>query len=884
MTTNDVLRPRKEEYFALQQGEIFRDTDSLFARLLALQWVLVISFAPWLSPNAWTVPPELNHPHVWVSVFLTGVICSLPLVLIWKWPGHSMTRHAVAVAQMFISGIFIDLTAGRLETYFYVFGSLAFLALYRDWRVLVTGSLVVIADHCLSGTFGPPAKFGFDAPDLGRALEQAGWVLLEDLFLLLSIHQSLREMHGVAARQAELEALTMAIDAKVALRTAEVVGNEENFRQLSASAPIGIYQTDPSGRCMYVNLRGTEISGLSEQESLGDGWIDALHPEDRKSVWQDWRRATRLGGDFEREYRIILPTQERRWVYIRAKAMRTTQSQFIGHVITTEDITESKRAEMELAQSRDAALELGRLKSGFLATMSHEIRTPMNAVIGMTELLLDTDLTTEQRDLARTVSSSADSLLTILNDIIDFSKIEAGKLSLQEEDFDLRQVVEDTLELLAENAHSKGLDLAGLLPPETPTHFRGDAGRIRQILTNLVANAIKFTESGEVFLHVTEEGSDPDQVTMRFQVSDTGIGIAPEAQSRLFQAFNQAEDTTTQRYGGSGLGLAICKHLVELMQGEIGLESQVSHGSLFWFTVKLKHPASLVRLPPRRNDSLTNLKVLVVDDNRTSARVLHYQLAAWRVRDEYASSAKEALGTLRTAASAKTPYRLAILDMEMPEMSGLALARVMQLDPVLSSTRKIILTSPGLRLEDQVMLEADISECLSKPVKESRLFDCLTRVIGETFLLPASRTRCQRVPPPFLNPVYGPLRILLAEDDPVNQKLVLLQLRKLGYEADMAVNGLEVLQASGVTPYDVIFMDCQMPEMGGCEASGKIRERESASRGQAKPHAHIVALTADAMEGDREKCLAAGMDDYLSKPTRIDGLSAALGRSRGALK
>ena len=884
MISNDALGPRKREYFASQQEKIFRHTDFLFARLLALQWVLVIAFAPWISPSTWIGTIGQHHRYLWVPAFLTAIVCTLPLILIWKWPGHSLTRQTVAIAQMFISGLFIDLTAGRLETYFYVFGSLALLALYRDWPVLVTGSLVVVADHLLSGVFGSPSTAGAYGPDLGRALERGGWILLEDLFLFLSIRQSLREMQGVATRQAELESLHMAIDSKVASRTAELVGNEENFRQLSASAPIGIYHTDTSGRCMYVNRRGTEISGLSEQQSLGDGWIDALHPEDRKSVWQYWRMVARLGTDFEREYRIILPTQERRWVYVRAKAMRTTQNQFIGHVITTEDITDAKRAEMELAQARDAALELGRLKSGFLATMSHEIRTPMNAVIGMTELLLDTDLTSEQRDLARTVSGSADLLLTILNDIVDFSKIEAGKLSLQEEDFDLRQVVEDTLELLAENAHSKGLDLAGIIPPKTPTYLRGDAGRIRQVLTNLLANAIKFTESGEVVVQVSEECRDPQQVTMRFQVSDTGIGIAREAQARLFQAFHQADDRTTQRYGGSGLGLAICKRLVELMQGEIGLESQVSRGSLFWFTVQLKHPAAPAGGRQRRLDHLTNLKVLVVDDNPTSGRVLHYQLAALSVRDEYASSAKEALRMLRIAASAHTPYRVAILDMQMPEMGGLALARVMQGDRSLSSTGKIILTSLGLHLEDNVMQEAGISECLSKPVKEARLFDCLTRVVGGTETLTVPRIRCAHVPPPLENPTHGPLRILLAEDDPVNQKLVLLQLQRLGYAADIAVNGLEVVQASGLRPYDVILMDCQMPEMGGYEASSKIRERESAMNAQGKWHTHIVALTADAMEGDRQKCLASGMDDYLSKPTRIDGLSAALGRSLKALK
>jgi two-component system sensor histidine kinase/response regulator len=881
MTKNDGLELRKQECFTSQQQSIYRHTDSLFARLLILQWFAAIAIAIWVSPRAWAGTTSQIHPHVWAAVFLGGVICSSPLLLIWKRPGHALTRHGVAIAQMFTSGLFIHLSGGRIETHFHIFGSLAFLAFYRDWRVLLTGSLVVAVDHLLRGVFWPDSVFGVQAPDLARALEHVGWVLFEDLFLCLAIRDSLDEMGHVAAHQAELEALNTAVESKVALRTAELAVSEEKFRQLSAAAPIGIYETDSAGRCIYVNRRWTEISGLSAQKSLGDGWIEALHPDDRKSVWKEWRNAARAGGDFEREYRIILPTQELRWAHARATALRATPSEYTGHVVTTEDITERKHAETELAQARDVALESARLKSDFLANMSHEIRTPMNAVMGMTDLLLDTDLTTEQREFGRTVRGSAETLLVILNDILDFSKIEAGKLSLEEEDFDLRQVIEDTLELLAENAHSKGLELAGLLPPNTPTQLRGDAGRIRQVLTNLLGNAIKFTNSGEVVVQVCEERRDSQHITMRFQVLDTGIGIAPEAQSQLFQAFAQAEGSTTRRYGGTGLGLAICKRLVELMEGEIGLESELSRGSLFWFTAKLKHPVAAISLKQRHRESLGDIKVLVVDDNRTNGRVLHYQLAALSMRDDYASSAEEALQMLRAAAAANMPYPLAILDMQMPAMGGLALARIMQSDPTLAGTRKVMLTSLGLRLQNHVMQDAGVSECLFKPVKEARLFDCLKRIMEEASPAAVGRisTDDAGFVPPTLIPIHGPLRILLAEDNPVNQKLVLLQLEKLGYRADIALNGLEVLSASEQTRYDIILMDCHMPEMGGYEASEKIRERELTPEGQAKPHTHIVALTADAMEGDREKCLAAGMDDYLSKPTRINDLSAALARS-----
>jgi two-component system, sensor histidine kinase and response regulator len=882
MTNHDALGLRKEVYFTSQQQSIYRRTDSLFAGLLIVQWLAAVAISIWISPREWAGTTSQIHPHVWASVFLGGIICSFPLLLIWKRPGRTLTRHTVAIAQMFASALFIHLAGGRIETHFHVFGSLAFLAFYRDWRVLLTGSLVVAADHLLRGAFWPDSVFGVHAPDLARAFEHVGWVVFEDIFLCLSIRESLREMRHVAAHQAELEALNIFVESKVTFRTAELAASEEKFRQLCAAAPVGIYQTDSSGHCLYVNHRWTEISGLSAPESLGDGWLKSLYPDDRKSVWQEWVIAAGSGADFECEYRVQLPTQELRWVSARAKALRTAPNEFTGHVVTAEDITERKRAETELARARDAALDSARRKSDFLAHMSHEIRTPMNAVLGMIELLIDTDLTSEQREFSRTVRDSAETLLAILDDILDFSKIEAGKLTLEEEDFDLRQVIEDTLELLAENAHSKGLELAGLLQPNTPTDLRGDSGRIRQVLTNLLGNAIKFTKSGEVVVYVSEERRNSHHLTLRFEVLDTGIGIAAEAQSQLFQDFAQAEGSTTRQYGGTGLGLAICKRLVEMMEGEIGFESELSRGSLFWFTAQLKHPVASISLKQRRVDWLRDIKVLVVDDNRTNGRVLHYQLAALSIRDDYASSAEEALQMLRAAAVSGTPYPLAILDMQMPVMGGLALARIMQSDPALSSTRKIMLTSLGLRLQNHVMRDAGIAECLFKPVKEAKLFDSLTRIMGETSLPARGRTAFASagMAPPSPIRVHGPLRILLAEDNPVHQKLVLLQLGKLGYRADTAVTGLEVLRAFEKTPYDVILMDCHMPEMGGCEASGKIRERESTLNGQTKLRTHIVALTADAMEGDREKCLAAGMDDYLSKPTRIDDLSGALARSR----
>ncbi|MBV8352582.1 MAG: response regulator [Verrucomicrobia bacterium] len=882
MTSSDSIDERAHEHFAAQQDSIYRHTDWLFARLLVFQWLAGIAAAQWIAPLAWAGTTSEIHPHVWAAIFLGGVICSFPVFLAWKMPGRALTRHTIAVGQMFTSALFIHLTGGRIETHFHVFGSLAFLAFYRDWRVLVTGSVVVVADHLLRGAFWPESVFGVHAVGVERALEHGGWVLFEDIFLVLSIRQSLREMRHVARHQAELETLNTAIESKVAIRTAELGASEERFRQLSATAPIGIYQTDSGGNCIYTNHCWTELSGLSLEQSLGDGWKQALHAGDRENVLRQWQLAAQAGQDFESEYRVTTTSGELRWVHARAKAIFTEQGQLVGHVGTVEDVTERKRAEIDLAEARDTALESTRLKSEFLANMSHEIRTPMNAIIGMTNLLLDTTLAPEQAEFARTVSFSAESLLTILNDILDFSKIEAGKLSFEQEDFDLRETIEDTLELLAENAHAKGLELVGLLQPGTSTHLRGDAGRIRQVLTNLVSNAIKFTETGEVVVRVSEEFRDASHITIRFEVCDTGIGIAPESQAQLFQAFTQADGSTTRKYGGTGLGLAICKRLVEMMQGDIGMESEPGHGSKFWFSIRLARPVAPITVTQPRFDSVANVNVLVVDDNATNGLVLHYQLAGWNMRDDHASSAEDALDMLRAAAASGDPYHVAILDMQMPGINGLTLARAMRSDPTLAGTKKIILTSLGSRLDAHTMQEAGISECLSKPVREARLLNCLTRILGSRCLPQQTPSvgKWASTTPASAALLSGPLRILLAEDNPVNQKVVLLQLKKLGYYAHTAANGAEVLSALEGTHYDLILMDCQMPEMEGYEASRRIRERERNLNSPQTPRIHIVALTANALEGDREKCLAAGMDDYLSKPIRIEELAASLARFR----
>ncbi len=528
----------------------------------------------------------------------------------------------------------------------------------------------------------------------------------------------------------------------------------------------------------------------------------------------------------------------------------------------------------ELATARDTALASGRAKADFLATMSHEIRTPTNGVLGMLGLLLDTELTAEQRDRASTAHKSAEALLSIINDILDFSKIEAGKLDLEALDFDVRTTLEDVTALLGERAAIKGLELACFVEPRTPRIVRGDPGRLRQILMNLVGNAIKFTSEGEIVIRTRLIEETADAVVLRFEVSDTGIGISEEAQTRLFAAFSQADTSTTRRYGGTGLGLAICRRLAALMGGEVGIQSREGEGSTFWATARFAAAAPASAPPP--GGALAGLSVLAVDDHRITRQMLAQLLSRWEMRHEVAEDGPRALESLRHAAKEGRPYDLAIIDRQMPGMDGVALAEAIGRDPCLAGTRLVLLTSMALRGPANDASVLGFAGSVPKPIRASALFDCLATIMGrKEGTTSAAGSGVSRATGRTLtnDRTVGRSRILVAEDNQINQQVAMGLLEQFGHHVDLVGNGREAVDAVLRLPYDLVFMDCQMPEMDGFEATAEIRRRER--NGNRLP---IVALTANAMQGDRERCYAAGMDDYVSKPISRDKLAEALAR------
>lgn len=652
------------------------------------------------------------------------------------------------------------------------------------------------------------------------------------------------------------------------------LGKSESKNKLLATiveqSSEAIWTKDLAGTVTSWNSGAAGMFGYPPSEALGR----ALNVEESTQD-EEQARARRLaaGEKFSYDARAVTKSGTTIDIQVSVAPLLDDANQCIGSIAVARDVTQHKRSEEALRLAREAAESASHAKSSFLARMSHEIRTPMNGVLGMTELLLETGLTSTQRKYAETVQRSGQNLLGIINDLLDFSKIEAGKLELEHVDMDLRRTIEDIVELLAERAHVKGLELACSIPASLVTHLRGDPLRLGQVLTNLVGNAIKFTEHGSVVIRVATLDESAKAVTMRFEVTDTGTGISPEAQARIFDEFAQADGSTTRKHGGSGLGLAISKQLVEMMGGSIHVESALGAGSTFWFTITFEKQAMQPGADPRCAPIglLTGVRALIVESSVVNRGILHAQMSNWEMTIRLAETPKQAIDLLAQAAARSVPYDIAVIDLGLPGADPLALARALRARADIANVRLVMLT----RRHSDVghARDAGFDACLVKPVRQTALYECLVNIMAGRPQEPAS-------PPAVSQPVNAVAptirgHILLVEDNLINQQVAVGILQIQGYSVTLANNGKEALDAHAQGAFDLILMDCHMPEMDGFDATMEIRRRERSGGGKRVP---IVALTANAMASDREECLNAGMDDHLSKPFSMQTMQEMLDR------
>jgi PAS domain S-box-containing protein len=633
----------------------------------------------------------------------------------------------------------------------------------------------------------------------------------------------------------------------------------KSYRHIIENATELIYRTDPRGCFTYVNPASVRITGFDEQELLGRHFLELVDPDyrDAASHFYQSQFLTRAPSTYF-EFPMVTRSGTRIWMGQNVLTV-ADGDRVLGYEGIARDITKRKGAEDELARARDAALQSARAKSEFLANVSHELRTPLNGVLGMTGLLLGTPLTPEQREYAGIIRSSGESLLAIVNDVLDLSRIEAGKMTIEPVDFDLDDLVESVLEQFAPRAAAKRIKFRSQMTENVVRALCGDSHRIRQVLLNLVGNAVKFTGRGEVTLTVMQPERLDSHVTMRFLVTDTGIGISPEAQQRLFTPFTQADGSTTRKYGGSGLGLAVSKQLAEALGGELGVISVEGEGSTFWFELTVqKQPDAENRVPQQLD--LSDYRALLVDPNDAHRLLIERHLASTRIQVDEVLSAASAM----TAAAGKA-YDVIVFDMQLHDDDGIGFARTIRGDPNLRNTKLLLLTGFGRRREDVLTFQgAGIDTFLLKPIRRTKLADALARLV----LSEAPARQSSSIPEPA---PPSRARVLVVEDNNVNQLVALGQLNRLGHDVVVAASGSEALQALGEGAFDIVLMDCQMPDMDGYEATRHVRLMDG-PRGRIP----IIAITAHALPGEREKCLAAGMNDYLPKPVSLDQLGAVI--------
>jgi PAS domain S-box-containing protein len=736
----------------------------------------------------------------------------------------------------------------------------------REQPTNVTSALVNLADTMKAEETRLLAERNQTLADVERTARSVA--ILGGLLALAFLGAAFATTRREAAARRAAETKLIKVNSLLEQRVSELAVSEERFRHAFEFAGVGMALVGLDGKWLRVNKAICEIVGYSEAELLERTFQDITHPDDIEAdlaFVRELMNGTRRYYQMEKRY--LHRDGHAVWIHLTASLVHDKAGKPLHFVSHVEDITERKRLEADLARARDDALAASRLKSEFLATMSHEIRTPMNGIIGMSALLMDTPLNPDQQEMGRVIQTSAESLLGIINDVLDFSKIESGKFRLDPIEFDLREVVEEALALLAPRAHEKHVELTCDFDRSLAALYWGDAGRIRQVIVNLVGNAIKFTNVGEVDVSVRRVREAGGRVAFRIEVRDTGIGIPAEVQGRLFQAFMQVDGSTTRRFGGTGLGLAICRQLVELMSGEIGFRSELGKGSTFWFGLELTVRSARVTVTSI-GALPAGIRVLVVDDSATNRRILLEQLAHLGLRPEAASDGPQALARMRTHTAGGEPFRLVLIDWDMPGMSSLQLASQIRADKALGSTPLILLSSTGPAADAAATAEIGFLASVTKPVREVALHRCLARVVGDWSDAPATGA-------PMVATAGGP-RLLLAEDNPTNQLIALRILNKLGYSVEIAGNGRLALERLARERFDAVLMDCEMPEMDGYETSRRIRAGQVPGLNS---HIPIIAVTASALPEDRQRCIDAGMDDFVAKPLRPHEVSAALRRA-----
>ncbi len=884
---------RCEKYFNDYQNQSHRRLNKVFVWLFLLQWVAGIATALWISPHTWEGLEKTTHPHIYVAIFM-GALCTFPPIwLLYRYPTHAFTRHTVAIAQMLWSALFIHLSAGRIETHFHIFGSLAFIAFYHHWQILLTASIVVALDHILRGYFYPESVYGLSSGVEWRWLEHIGWVGFESIFLFYFCIKRTKEFQLIAEKQAEANVLKEDLEKLAIERTNLLNETQENLHSVLENVPSLILRIDKEKRIEFAN---PQCKKLTTPASTGLHVTSLAIEEDRplfraclesastslKTQSCEIRMATKKNPEAYFECHIAPLKREQENPSFTLICIDITARKKVEKY--QEELTEEiKQKNEKLDHALTEAKTANRLKNEFLANMSHEIRTPMNGILGMLSLLKSTRLNSKQYQFTDVAHNSAEALLTVINDILDISKIEAGKITIEEVDYDLQSSINDIADMLAPKARSANIDLIVRYSPQLPQIIFGDPNRIRQVLINLTNNALKFTKEGHVFINAEKiAASENSPEKIRFEVEDTGVGIPLEKQEKVFEKFVQIDGSNTREYGGAGLGLAISRQLVKLMKGEIGVQSREEGGTLFWFELPLKPGSQQPEIPTQRA-SLDGVKILIVDDIALNRQIVYEQLLSYDIQSKSVASGKEALEVLKTAKTANDPYHIVLLDYQMPEMDGESLAQAIKEDPDINETILVLLSSVDTQGSTARLRQLGIVAQLYKPVRPSLLVDTLAKVWGQHGSLSGfprqSRALTHKLNDepvnfsPDAEQFEFPAHILIAEDTPANQLVATEMLKNLGCHVETAVNGLEALEMIKHQDYDLVFMDCQMPVMDGYQATAQIREQEKTTKGRRLP---IIAMTANAMQGDRERCIQAGMDDYMAKPVRREELITVL--------